>query len=113
MSEAVVVPAAQVERNAYRQCTYCVAMLQLSMMDGKKFAALHETGEDMASCELFLTPKVTWHTTPLLTALHSNLQSFVSSRLPDGQKSHAGHKQFRAGIEACVITRKLSSLWQA
>ncbi len=28
-------------------------------MDGKKFAALHETGEDMASCELFLTPKVT------------------------------------------------------
>ncbi|KAL0051109.1 hypothetical protein WJX82_002198 [Trebouxia sp. C0006] len=31
--------------------------LELSMMDGKKFAALHETGEDMASCELFLTPK--------------------------------------------------------
>ncbi|KAL0030645.1 hypothetical protein WJX77_000555 [Trebouxia sp. C0004] len=31
--------------------------LELSMLDGKKFAALHETGEDMASCELFLTPK--------------------------------------------------------
>ncbi len=44
-------------------------MLQLSMLDGKKFAALHETGEDMASCELFLTPKVTFHTTSLSTTL--------------------------------------------
>ena len=28
------------------------------MLDGKKYAAMHETGEDVASCELFLTPKV-------------------------------------------------------
>lgn len=33
-------------------------LLQLSMLDGKKYGSLHETGEDMASCELFLTPKV-------------------------------------------------------
>ena len=31
--------------------------VQLSMLDGKKYAATHETGEDVASCELFLTPK--------------------------------------------------------
>ena len=36
----------------------CVVVLQLSMLDGKKYAAMHETGEDIASCELFLTPKV-------------------------------------------------------
>jgi alkylhydroperoxidase family enzyme len=69
MSEAVALPAAQVECSTYCQCTDCVAMLQLSMLDGKKFAALHETGEDMASCELFLTPKVTFHTTSLSTTL--------------------------------------------
>lgn len=78
MSETVALPVAQIDCIIYCQCTDCVAMLQLSMMDGKKFAALHETGEDMASCELFLTPKVTLHTTSLSTALHSNLQPFVS-----------------------------------
>ena len=38
--------------------SHCVVPLQLSVLDGKKFASLHETGEDIASCELFLTPKV-------------------------------------------------------
>ena len=28
------------------------------MLDGKKYGSLHETGEEIASCELFLTPKV-------------------------------------------------------
>ena len=88
-------------------------MLQLSMLDGKKFAALHETGEDMASCELFLTPKVTLHTTSLSAALRSNFLSLLSiTRLPDSQKSHAGQGQFGAGTEACATTRKLSALWQ-
>lgn len=36
---------------------YCVTV-QLSMVDGKKYGSLVETGEDVASCQLFLTPKV-------------------------------------------------------
>lgn len=44
------------------------------MLDGKKFGSLHETGEDIASCELFLTPKVA----PLISAslhVHALLRS--------------------------------------
>ena len=82
---AVALPVSKIDCNTYCQCTDCVAMLQLSMMDGKKFAALHETGEDMASCELFLTPKVTACTTSLSTPLHLrilSLRSITSTRGP-------------------------------
>ncbi|KAL3143125.1 PSII 6.1 kDa protein [Trebouxia sp. C0009 RCD-2024] len=61
-------------------------VLELSMVDGKKYGSLLESGEDIASCELFLTPKGKALLNPGRTGFHTTENRV---RMPLTARGHA------------------------